>query len=250
MPLVHWTGIAQLSRLHSGPANLADLVVCEEERSAIHRVNVNGGQRGMIVKRGGFMRTVAHARNPHPLVLKLYLVVFPGHLEWILRDYRDANNNKQCKLKHSSRFSDIAMGLFDFFISGPVQPFLDIAGHHDGPMMASRATESDGQIALAFADIMRDQIQQQVRDPIHKFHGLGKGSDISSHARMPARELLERRNVIRVWQKTDIEHQVAVGRHPVAIPETGDVDADTGLFLLALKLRPNRLPQFVNIKRV
>ena len=45
-------------------------------------------------------------------------------------------------------------------------------GHHDRAMTAPGAAKGDGQIALSFADVVRDQIGQQSFDPPQELAGL------------------------------------------------------------------------------
>ena len=42
------------------------------------------------------------------------------------------------------------------------QTFGHIFGDHDGAVLAAGATEGDGQIALAFMNVMRQQVDEQV----------------------------------------------------------------------------------------
>ena len=47
-------------------------------------------------------------------------------------------------------------------IAGIGQMFADLVRNHDRAMMASGAPESDGQITFAFADIVRQQVDQKL----------------------------------------------------------------------------------------
>src|SRR5437870_3698862 len=102
-------------------------------------------------------------------------------------------------------------------------------------MMAAGASESYRQIALALANVVRDQINQQFGNPIHKFDALRKRPDVTGHAGMTAGEFFELRNVVGIWKKAHVENEVAVGGHAVAIAETGDVNADLRCFAIAAK---------------
>ena len=60
-------------------------------------------------------------------------------------------------------FGAVAMHDFDT-ISGAAQVLADFLGDHDGAVLASGTTERDSQVALAFVDVVRQQIDQQIRD--------------------------------------------------------------------------------------
>src|SRR5262249_44431811 len=47
------------------------------------------------------------------------------------------------------------------FESGRLQPFANLARNHDRAMMPAGAAEGDRQIALPFADVVRNQVNQQ-----------------------------------------------------------------------------------------
>src|SRR5258708_22087753 len=115
-------------------------------------------------------------------------------------------------------------------------------------MMAAGAPKRDRQIALALANVVWNQIDQQFGDPIHKFDGLRKGSDVPRDIGMAAGELLELRDVVRVRKKTHVENQIAVGGNPVAITETGDVDPDVRFFATSPKGVLDRISQLMHVE--
>jgi hypothetical protein len=41
-------------------------------------------------------------------------------------------------------------------------------------MLAASASEGDGQVAFSFSDVMRQQVNQQFRNPFYEFPGLGE----------------------------------------------------------------------------
>src|SRR5580658_11200420 len=104
--------------------------------------------------------------------------------------------------------------------------------------MSAGAAERDGEIALAFANVVRDQVNQQLRDAIDKLAGLRKRPDIAHHAGIPARQILELRNVVGIRQEADVEDQVAVGWNAMPVSKAGDVDPETGFVAAAAKLFP------------
>src|SRR5260370_41905611 len=110
-------------------------------------------------------------------------------------------------------------------------------------MMAAGAPKRDRQIALALANVVWNQIDQQFGDPIHKFDGLRKRPDVPRDAGMAAGELLELRDVVRVRKKTHIENQIGVGGRPLAKSEPGDVDPDGRFLANAPERVLDRIPQ-------
>jgi hypothetical protein len=60
-----------------------------------------------------------------------------------------------------NRFGQIAMADLGA-VAGVSQVFINLLGDHHRAMMAARASESDRQIALPFANIMRQQVNQQI----------------------------------------------------------------------------------------
>jgi hypothetical protein len=47
-------------------------------------------------------------------------------------------------------------------VSRLVQPLADFLGNHHGAVLAAGATKTDGEVAFAFVDVVRQQINQQV----------------------------------------------------------------------------------------
>src|SRR6476661_7972998 len=65
---------------------------------------------------------------------------------------------------------------------------------------------------------------------------------------MPARQLFELRNIVRVRQESYVEDQVAVGRNAVAKAKAVHVDHDLAAFLRALKIRRDERSKLVHIE--
>ncbi len=114
-------------------------------------------------------------------------------------------------------------------ITGLGQALADLFGDHYRPVLPAGAAKRYGQIAFPFANVMRQQIDQQAADPLHEFHSLRKRPDVPGHSRVFTGQILETRYVIWIRQKTHIENQVAVRRNSVSKAETGDVDHDRRL---------------------
>ncbi len=54
------------------------------------------------------------------------------------------------------------------------QTLLDVFTDHHGAVLAAGAPKCNGQIALSFANIVRNQIDEQIRDTVNEFLCLGK----------------------------------------------------------------------------
>ena len=54
------------------------------------------------------------------------------------------------------------------------QTFAHLFRDHDRAMLAAGTAEGDGQVALAFLNVVRQQIDEQLRDALDEFLGLGK----------------------------------------------------------------------------
>src|SRR5437868_2214397 len=133
-------------------------------------------------------------------------------------------------------------------VAGFAQVFADIFGDHYGAVLASGASEADGQVALAFADIMRKQVDKQIGDAVDEFLGLREGADVFGHARISARERAELGHEMRIGEKAHIEDQVGIFGNSVLEAEADAGDQDvfvTGFFLEAFgKVRA----QFVHVE--
>src|ERR1035438_3886421 len=90
---------------------------------------------------------------------------------------------------------NVAVGFFHFK-SGVGQALADFTRDHNRTMMASGAAEGDGEIAFAFANVVRNQVDQQLRDEFDELHRLREGSDVARHSGVTAGELFEFRNEI------------------------------------------------------
>ena len=59
-------------------------------------------------------------------------------------------------------------------VSGACQPLADFVRDQDTAMMSAGAAEGDGQVRLALADIVRQQVNQQIGDALDEFLVCGK----------------------------------------------------------------------------
>ena len=52
------------------------------------------------------------------------------------------------------------------------EPAPDFVSHHDGAVMPAGAAERNRQVALSFLDIVRQQVDEKLRDPLDKLDRL------------------------------------------------------------------------------
>src|SRR5262249_21659512 len=102
----------------------------------------------------------------------------------------------------------------------------NLVGDQHAAVMSARATERDRKITLPLFDIVRQEIDEQIRDAFDEFPSLRKRPDVARHARVAARKLLERGYVVRIRKKPHVENQVAIGRNTVPESERIDINAD------------------------
>src|SRR5581483_8512914 len=105
-------------------------------------------------------------------------------------------------------------------VIGAAEALGDILGDHYRAVLAAGATERDGQVALAFADVVRDQVDEQLRDARNELACLGKRADVFRHPLVPACESSELGDEVRIGQETDVKDQVSVLGHSLAKSET------------------------------
>src|SRR5689334_25067067 len=109
--------------------------------------------------------------------------------------------------------------------------------------MSARAAESDRQVTLALADVVRQQVDKQIRNAVDELTRLRERPDVSRHSRMPPCQLLEFRNVVGIRQETDVEDQIAIRRQSVPVPEAGEVNENFGSVALPPKLLADEIAQ-------
>src|SRR5579863_9318011 len=114
-------------------------------------------------------------------------------------------------------------------------------------MPPAGAAERNGEIAFAFGNIMRDQIQQQAFDATEEFAGLREGADVARDAGIFAAELAQARNKMRIGQEADIEDQVRVRGNAVAKAEADDGN-EQGAAAGILEAINDELAQLVNVE--
>jgi len=111
--------------------------------------------------------------------------------------------------------------------------FLDLFAEHDGAVFAAGAADGDGQVAFAFADVMRDEVSEQTFDAAEKFSALGKRADVLLDFGILAGVAAQGGDKVGVGQKANVENEVGVRGNTVFVAEADDGDqhgAVVGIF--------------------
>src|SRR5262249_2688654 len=127
------------------------------------------------------------------------------------------------------------------------QRFLNRFRHHHGAVLAAGAAERDGEIAFAFAHVVRNQIDQKAFHATEKFVGLRKGTDVAANFGIFSGEGAQARDKVRIGKKANVEDQVSVGGNAVAVAEAYD-RYEHRVFIGILKARSDEGAQFVNVE--
>ena len=124
----------------------------------------------------------------------------------------------------------------------------DFLGDHDGTVLAAGAAECDGQIALAFVNVMRQQVDEQIGDARDEFARLRERTNVFGQARIAPGQRPELGNEMRIGQKAHIEDQVGVLGN--ALPESETHAGHQNAFFrgLLLKTLGDVSAKFVNIE--
>src|SRR5258706_4013395 len=93
---------------------------------------------------------------------------------------------------------------------------------HCGPMFAAWSSDRNSEIALAFLNVMRNQIGEQAFDAFKELAGLRERTNVTANFRIFAGEAPQPGNRMRIGKKADVENQICVGGHAVAIAKAHD----------------------------
>src|SRR5579859_3940891 len=107
-------------------------------------------------------------------------------------------------------------------ITCPSQQLFYFFRNKDGAMLASSAAKANGQIALAFAHIMRDQIDQQRGDAVNKFLCLWERPNILRDLRMSSGIRAKRWDEVWIRQKAHIKQQISIIGHAGLVAKAND----------------------------
>src|SRR6185312_16080818 len=169
---------------------------------------------------------------------------------WSCRSPASPSAPSKCSLRlrlDRALFLDVAVR-FLYAETGGSQPFADFTRDQHAAVVPPGAAERYRQVALALRDIVRQQIDQQLRDTLDELGGLRERTNVAGHARMLAAKVLEGRNVVGIGQKPHVEHQVALGGHSVAVAEAGYLHQDIRRSLLPSESPVNGFAQLMHIE--
>ncbi len=124
----------------------------------------------------------------------------------------------------------------------------DFLGDHDRAVLPSRATERDRQVTLAFMNVMRKQVDQQIGNARNELPGLRKRADIFRDAWIAPGQRAEFWNEVRVGQEAHVEDQVSVLRNSLTESETHARHQDALFRRFFLKALGDMRSQLVNIE--
>src|SRR5215467_3277345 len=131
-----------------------------------------------------------------------------------------------------------AVPMYDLhFVSCLAQPVADVLRDHHRTMLTSRTPERDRQVALSFMDVVRQQIDQQLRNARDEFLRLRKRSYIARHLGIASRKRPELRDKMRIGKKANVKYQVGVFGHSMLESETYARHQDVLVGLLLVEPR-------------
>src|SRR5215470_18727018 len=87
-------------------------------------------------------------------------------------------------------------------------------------MLSPRTAKSNGQIALSFPDVMRNQIGKQAFDAAQKLAGLRKRANVLADFGVGAVVRTQARNEMWIGKKAHVKDEIRIRRNTVAIAET------------------------------
>src|SRR5450755_4062686 len=88
-------------------------------------------------------------------------------------------NNEQREANSAQRPSLRTVPMHDLhFVSRFAQPLVDICGDHHRAMLTAGTPKADSQIALALANVVRQQIDEKFRDAVDELLRLRKRADV------------------------------------------------------------------------
>ena len=115
-------------------------------------------------------------------------------------------------------------------------------------MLATRTAKGDCQIALAFMNVMGQQIHEQLGDALDELFGLGKGSNVFCDLGVLSGERPELWHKMWIGQETYVEDEVRILRYAVAKAKTHAGNKDISIRFMFLKFRRDIRPKFMHIK--
>src|SRR6266496_6495780 len=115
-------------------------------------------------------------------------------------------------------------------------------------MLPAGAAESNRQIAFAFVDVMRQEIDQQIGDALNKFGRLRKRANVFCDLGMASSQGPEFGDEMGIWKKTNVEHQVRVVGDAVLESEAHERNQNVPALFLFLKQLDDVETQVMHVK--
>ena len=103
-----------------------------------------------------------------------------------------------------------------------LEGLFDLLGEHDGAVFAAGATESNRQIAFAFANVMRNEVGKKALNAAEKLPGLRERTDVLLDFGILAGIAAKAGNEMGIGQETDVEDEIGVRRDAKLVAETHD----------------------------
>ena len=142
----------------------------------------------------------------------------------------------------------IDVAVSDFGVEAALgERFLDLFAEHDGTVFTAGAANGDGQIAFAFADVVRDQVGEEAFDAAEKFGGLRKRADVLLDLRIFSSEAAQGRHKVGVGKKADVEDEVGVRGDAVFVTKADDGN-EHGTVVGILEAFRDEVAELVDVK--
>src|SRR5580658_68067 len=106
-------------------------------------------------------------------------------------------------------------------------------------MLAPGAPKGHRQVALSLLDIVGQQEEQQLGDPVKKLSRLGEFADVFCHFGMTPGQVPELWHEMRIGQEPNVENQVRLQGYPVLVTKADRGNQQVLVRTTALKLLQN-----------
>src|SRR4029079_7390038 len=90
---------------------------------------------------------------------------------------------------------------------------------HDRAMAPARAPDADGEVALAFLDVARDHVGEEVVELLDEARRIRLALHVAHDGRVVAGQGLQGGNEVRVGKEARVEDEVGLGGHAVFVAE-------------------------------
>lgn len=105
-----------------------------------------------------------------------------------------------------------------------IEGFLDLFGEHDGTVFSAGAAKGNREVAFAFANVVRNQINEKSLDAAEEFAGLREGADVPLDLGISSCKAAEAWDKVGIGKKTHVKDEISIGGKTILIAETDDGD--------------------------